>query len=269
MSHGSDENFSVQGVKDVTVQNCMITNSDTSYTFLFGNRNYNFSFIGNFLSHTRERNILLGYGKEDETSEWINNIIYGYEGGMFITFGNNADVLGNIYKAFANNAPNYSSIEWNPNAYNNPDGLITEGSFFFADNHQINPHQYDLYNGRANEYQSSNRVIKNSTVLTWAKSVQEIEAKVFGNKQPGNSLHQDSMDKEAISNFFDNSGNFGSLSVPSKDSTERPPNYDSDQDGMSDVWERSVYGDLSKTANGDEDRDGYTNIEAFFYSLIN
>ncbi|MBQ4915640.1 hypothetical protein J8L85_14385 [Maribacter sp. MMG018] len=268
MSNGSDENFSVQGVSDVTIQNCMITNTDTNYTFLFGIKNYNFTFIGNYISHSVERNILVGYGLNGETSEWINNIVYGYEGGMNMVYGNNLDVLGNIYKAFINNTPDYTTIEWNPNQYNNPNGSITDGSFYLSDNHQLNPHQYGLYNSRALDYQNSSRVITNSTISTWATSVQDIEARVFGDKLPGNSLYQDSMDEQAISDYFNNTGSFGSLNVPNKESTSRPSDYDTDNDGMADAWERAMYGDLSKTANGDEDGDGYTNLEAFLYSLV-
>ncbi len=46
-------------------------------------------------------------------------------------------------------------------------------------------------------------------------------------------------------------------------SNSRSLDYDSDKDGMADVWERAMFDDLSKTASGDEDNDGYTNIEEF------
>ena len=43
----------------------------------------------------------------------------------------------------------------------------------------------------------------------------------------------------------------------------RAGNYDTDGDGMADVWETTTFGDLTKTSAGDEDSDGYTNIEEF------
>jgi hypothetical protein len=43
----------------------------------------------------------------------------------------------------------------------------------------------------------------------------------------------------------------------------RDENYDTDKDGMPDVWEKSTFGDLTKTAMGDNDGDGYTNLEEF------
>lgn len=42
---------------------------------------------------------------------------------------------------------------------------------------------------------------------------------------------------------------------------------DSDGDGMSDAWESITFGDLSKKATGDEDSDGYDNIEAYLHYL--
>ncbi|WP_396601124.1 Ig-like domain-containing protein [Algibacter sp. R77976] len=43
----------------------------------------------------------------------------------------------------------------------------------------------------------------------------------------------------------------------------RPAGYDTDNDGMPDVWEIATFGVLTKTSSGDEDNDGYTNIEEF------
>lgn len=46
-------------------------------------------------------------------------------------------------------------------------------------------------------------------------------------------------------------------------SNSRPADYDTDNDGMSDVWERAMFGDLSKDGSGDTDGDGYTDLEEF------
>lgn len=44
-------------------------------------------------------------------------------------------------------------------------------------------------------------------------------------------------------------------------------NYDTDKDGMPDAWEIAKFGDISKAPNGDENGNGYTNIEEYI-SLI-
>lgn len=268
MSNGSDENFSVTDVTNATVQNCMLTNSDTAYNFLFATDNFNFSFIANYNSHTQSRNALVGFGINSESSEWLNNIFYGYEGGMNMVYGNRVDVIGNIYKSFVDNLPDYETIKWNPNNYNNPTASITNGAFYVGDNFQLNPHKFDLYGSRVKENGLQQRAITNSLVSFWVSTVTDIEERVFGRNLPGNSLHQDKLDEEAILDYFNNTGSFSSLSVPSKERTSRPNNYDTDRDGMADEWERSTFGDLSRTPSGDENGDGYTNLETFFFSLI-
>ncbi|WJJ95479.1 Ig-like domain-containing protein [Algibacter luteus] len=50
-------------------------------------------------------------------------------------------------------------------------------------------------------------------------------------------------------------------------SNSRAAGYDTDNDGMPDIWERAMFGDLSKNASGDEDGDGYTNLEEFLNIL--
>lgn len=42
---------------------------------------------------------------------------------------------------------------------------------------------------------------------------------------------------------------------------------DSDSDGMSDTWETSTFGSLTQTSSGDQDDDGYTNIEEYINEL--
>ncbi|WP_198151514.1 hypothetical protein, partial [Formosa algae] len=51
--------------------------------------------------------------------------------------------------------------------------------------------------------------------------------------------------------------------VPSIDSKSRSSDYDTDQDGMADEWERNTFGSLSKDGYGDADGDGYTDLEEF------
>ena len=48
------------------------------------------------------------------------------------------------------------------------------------------------------------------------------------------------------------------------------PEYESpDSDGMADTYEVYMWGDLSKTAIGDENADGYDNIEGYFEWIVN
>lgn len=85
----------------------------------------------------------------------------------------------------------------------------------------------------------------------------------------GNSLYRDALDTQLLADYNTGGGDLSIPSIPSKTATTRPEDYDTDRDGMADAWERTMYGDLSKLSIGDEDGDGYTNIEAFFYYLTN
>lgn len=43
----------------------------------------------------------------------------------------------------------------------------------------------------------------------------------------------------------------------------RPSEYDADRDGMADEWESANFGGLDRNGQGDEDEDGYTDLEEF------
>lgn len=276
MSNGSDEIFAMEGVTNSTVQNSMITDSDHSgYAYLFGEYVYNHSFLGNYMSHSSYRNPLIGYGNHLETSEWINNIVYGYDtGGMTMVWGNVVDAIGNVYKAWENNEPNTYSINWNYNSFNSPGNVVTDGEFYTSNNFQANPakHQYGLYNSDATTYVQPARVITNSLITSWETTLSTIEDRVFnsssGSNGPGNSLYQDAFDAQAIADYAGVNERKLNSFIPDKTLVSRPGSDDSDNDDMLDVAEIAVWGDITTTNNpiGDEDSDGYTNIEeTFFY----
>ncbi|NBC84664.1 MAG: hypothetical protein GVY25_00530 [Bacteroidetes bacterium] len=78
---------------------------------------------------------------------------------------------------------------------------------------------------------------------------------------------QDSYDLDAIADARAGSLSFRRYStdwvLPSIPEETRPASYDADRDGMSDAWERRIFGDLSEGYRGDHDGDGYTNIEEY------
>jgi hypothetical protein len=50
--------------------------------------------------------------------------------------------------------------------------------------------------------------------------------------------------------------------------TSRPAGFDTDQDGMPDAWETARKLDPKQSDNnGDEDKDGYTNLEEYLHEL--
>lgn len=270
VSNGSDENFAIEGVSNVTVQNSMFTDSDHSgYNILFGISVFNSSFIGNYLSHTSYRNPLVGYGLYGETSEWINNIVFGYKvGGTDVVWGNNTDVIGNLYKAWNNVPPTAFSVKWDHNSFNNPDAVVTDGGIYVADNLQANPakHDFALYSNNVINNAKPTRRLTNSLITTWATDSTSIKNRVFnsniGSNGVGNSLFRDAFDQAAIDDYNNDANERRLVTlIPDKVATSRPANYDTDGDGMEDAWEIDMYGDLTKTANGFDDITGYETIQ--------
>eukprot|EP01013_Petalomonas_cantuscygni_P025391 TRINITY_DN47330_c0_g1_i1.p1 TRINITY_DN47330_c0_g1~~TRINITY_DN47330_c0_g1_i1.p1 ORF type:complete len:591 (-),score=-11.80 TRINITY_DN47330_c0_g1_i1:27-1799(-) len=274
LSHASDENFSLSGadivsnISNVTFQNSMLGFCPNGYNTLVGSYIYNYSFIGNYFHETPDRNPYIGYGLAGESGEFINNLIYSNAGSL-IVFGNNYDLIGNIYKGFTKNSFTYPTITYGANSFNNPNGIESDGGLFVADNISINPPSNGFYASSVIEFAKTSRVITNSFITSWETTQSDIESRVFDlGTGVGNSVHREPFDQSNIDRYFNNTGSFSIPAVPSKTPNSRSENYDTDNDGMADSWELAIFGDLSKTANGDENGDGYTNIETFLFSLV-
>ena len=274
ISNGSDENFSIQGVNKTTIQNCMIGNGDNKgYNVLFGYKTYKVTFYRNLLHHSAARNPIVGYGQWSSSMEFINNLVFGYETTSFnISYGNYVDGVGNVFKAWNDDDPNLNSIRWARNSYNNPDGVPTDGAIYFADNFQENPekHGLALYNSDAITYNQNSRVLTNSFILDWKKTISTIENDVLNSGLGvGNSLHRDNFDAVAVSDYT-NGSNKRELDsfIVNKSPTARSASFDTDGDGMADSWELSEFGDLSQDNNGIYNASGNTNLEAYLFSLV-
>ena len=268
LSHADDENLSMTGfnntstLTNITIQNSMLGKPEGSYNFLVGSYVYNLTIVNNYFSHTSDRNPLIGYGDNGESAEIINNIVYGFDSGATITYGSYVDLIGNVYKSFANDSPNYATNDSHDNHSSN---LSEDGAVFYTDNFQLNSIEWEFIHSRLVARTKSSRVLTTSNIHTWLNNITEIEESVL--PTVGNSLHRDVLDTELINDYFANTGDFSSASIPQKQSSDRPTDYDTDKDGMADNWEIAVFGDLSKTSNGDSDGNGYTNLETFLFSL--
>ncbi len=81
---------------------------------------------------------------------------------------------------------------------------------------------------------------------------------------------RDSVDARIVEEFNSGTGSLmADVSYPSDFPVFQSPAApaDTDNDGMADSWEQTVFGSLSQTANGDPDGDGYTNIESYLHFL--
>lgn len=115
------------------------------------------------------------------------------------------------------------------------------------------------------------------TVLTAAQALDSVKVDIGANKQlNGDGTYTkgwDYVDQTWMDNVI--SGTYvdampsagypqpGGYYIPIIASVSRSGSYDTDGDGMPDVWETATFGDLTQTATGDFDFDGYENIEQF------
>lgn len=84
---------------------------------------------------------------------------------------------------------------------------------------------------------------------------------------------RDAVDKRLVNELYTGTGKVGIGTNGVRDysfytSSTRPNSFDTDSDGMSDEWERKnglIVG--KKDDSGDQDKDGYTNIEEYFSDL--
>ncbi|PIB31196.1 hypothetical protein BFP77_02370 [Maribacter sp. 4U21] len=280
-SWATDENISFRSnadnadIRNITFSNLIVgePSSESSYNMLAGTRVFEITLFNNFFSTSKERSPLIGYGDNGESLEIINNVVYGFESGSVITYGSNVDFIGNIYKGLGNNNPDFEVVGAGNNGSSN---TINEGRLFATDNFKINAANKNMFNsnGQTRINNSLNRYFTNSYISNWAKSITEIENQLLSSKV-GNSIYRDAVDSRLINNYFNDNGfYFQGINPdvlpggwPNKTLNKRPSTYDTDLDGMSDDWERDTHGDLSKNANGDENGDGFTNIEEFFHWL--
>ena len=83
----------------------------------------------------------------------------------------------------------------------------------------------------------------------------------------------DSVDQTCKTNFTNGTHARYDGTVTGNEASDWPtlsggsPPTDSDNDGMSDAWEIATFGNLTQTASGDYDSDGYTNIEEYMHYL--
>ncbi len=83
---------------------------------------------------------------------------------------------------------------------------------------------------------------------------------------------RDSLDAMAVNHFINETDGTWNGGVIYPDDfpvfEDIPPPIDSDRDGMADDWEIRIFGSIAPASNGDEDGDGYTNIEEYLHCIV-
>ena len=217
-----------------------------------------------------------------QVMEFANNLNYNWSGCHNLS-GEQYNLLNNYYKAGPMKGDRlpirYKSKALKP---------VSHG--YFSGNHfEGLPEEYNRDNYAAIDLESSEpdskykgttrkffeafeRFDAGKYKLTQIETAQEAYESCL--KHSGCSLVRDAVDERLIETILNKSGKV----IDSQDevggwdkypSIARPPDFDTDQDGMPDEWERTSGLDPDDPADGNQDRDndGFTNLEDYLNGL--
>lgn len=272
ISWGLDENLSIGGigsgnsVTNVTIQNSIISeNIKTGYGVLLWNRATNISFYKNLLAHNSARNIRSS--TKTSNYEMVNNVVYGFGGGNQPTDENYVDFVGNVFitNPSSPNTNNIFSLT-DCSTTNCPDGADRSLTRAYINDNTLNGGDITI-SASINPY-LENRPIFNSGLEYLPNSL--VQNMVLNDVGANKSV--DSYDRNLLEEVKERSGSrsssvSGAGGYPSLN--EGAPYIDNDKDGMADVWEvgNGLNPENDEDASLFENGNGYTNLEAFLYSL--
>ncbi|WP_435132187.1 T9SS type A sorting domain-containing protein [Formosa sp. A9] len=296
-SHGGDESASLASssgsMGDITMQNCFFQDSKTGSILGVDDVKGNFTFINNLYSGISHR---FPNPKGEGHYDIINNAVYNWKNRLIrITGGGTYNVINNYYKP---SKRGLRSSAWfgsgkisflqklQTRATDNPliytagnivtgqretpllddsdmwhvfagshlsEGMLVPKSYFTSSQFKLVGKAYDIesanqaFNNIINNVGANKYLQANGTFTVYLDSKDESDLQMVKNDTYSGS-------------FFDDRSTIPYPTVPNN---TRPSNYDTDQDGMADEWERNTFGDLSRDGKGDHDGDGYTDLEEF------
>ena len=236
----------------------------------------------NIYASSRNRHPSVSGGPQ--VMEFCNNLDYNWTGGQNIS-GEQFNLINNYYKAGpsmkADNLPlQFKSKEITP---------ISRG-YFLGNYFDGLPEKYNHDNYTAMNYNATSTKRQSTTreffevskrfdagkyKLTKIESAKEAYESCL--KKSGCSLMRDTVDERLIKSIINNTGKIidSQNDVGGWDmypSVVRPAGFDTDQDGMSDVWELAQVPALDPTDPSDRNNydfsSDYTNLEVYINSII-
>jgi pectate lyase len=297
ISWGTDENFTVwtptgsAGVPhDLTVQRSIISEGLYGHAcgFISGGDDCedmtDIDVHHNLFAHNSNRMPLL----KNENGRVVNNIVYdwewygsGFEGGV------TADIVGNYYKIGPSDTGEYE-IEWQTHWSSCPDtGPPGNPSVYIAGNkgpHNSDPQadnwpmihacpDWDNCGAMLTAYRRTTPQ-RTPTYPITVDPVLDLDSVLLNDVGCSRRLDasgkwvtmRDAVDSRIVTEYQTGTG-----MIPKTPSdvggyptyNDGTPYPDSDSDGMSDTWENTKFGSLSRNGTGDLDGDGYTDLEEF------
>ena len=293
----------VSTVDNLTVQRCFFANNDRGVLAGGGTGTTNitgeYSFISNLFYNQRHRtpNISGDGGRADV----INNVVWNVQNRLIQLQGSvTLNHIGNYYD-YNNNEANDNKMQMfstsdgrlpviytDDNKYVsiNTDGnttpLVSTIAEINADNTLAWKYFWDPNRGvqlPANHFTATQHTLNGEpfTILSPDAAFADVKNNVGCNARlnPDGSVsgNLDALDTEWLYGIKNDVYTIGALPyppstsdgwiVPAISSVTRPTAYDTDNDGMADLWETDTFGNLTKDGIGDDDNDGYTDLEEF------
>lgn len=263
---------------DITIQNCIFSENATGIIagYSYNTKQGRMSFINNLFVDLSHRTPNIGGNLQFDV---INNVMFNWKWRLSTANVRNSKInyIGNYLKegsyteqGTANQVQNVT-----PSIYSNGNKYIPFSSTPKLNDRTIWQKFVNAGNVSDNLFIDNEHPILGGFEYIEVDDVfnvvlSDVGANKYLNSDGSYGIYLDSYDTDKINNTLNNiSSNPLNKNwvLPVLPSNVRPSNYDTDRDGMSDEWERKEFGDLSKTADGDEDNDGYTNIEEFLNNI--
>jgi hypothetical protein len=292
MSWGIDGNGDFRGLKNATIQWCIFSEALHNSIHEKGPHGMCSSFRKpkgpatihhNIYASSRNRHPSIGGGAH--VTEFCNNVDYNWHTSNNID-GEQINVLGNYYKAGPEMAEGVYPIQFKSDKGSPVSKGFLSGNYFEGLRSQFNDDNYTAMNYKAwggpdskyqtttrQQFEVSTRFDAGEYKLENIQTAHEAYESCL--KYSGCSLNRDLVDERFIKTIVDNTGKMidSQKEVGGWDfyaTTNRPTNWDTDQDGMPDKWEKENNFDLNnpEDRNGDKDNNGYTNLEEYLNSLV-
>lgn len=305
-SWGTDETVTFwQNSNNITIQNCVIGEGKTGSIFGDSDNasmNNNLSYLRNIIYNTTHRTPNVN---SNGRVDIVNNVVFNWKYRLSRVSGNiQLNHIGNYYSLGSLNSIAdignmvYASVP-NSSIYTKDNIVDNEGAILMSKTDDNWTGLWQDWNSGSYPHVQADEAKRSSTKFTdminppiiidtdiivstlttdcGANAVlDENGTKVESIDNVDTAYFADVLSGDAVSYYSESGGNdYNTTShwstfwanVSSEPLNTRPSNFDTDNDGMADVWETDVFGNLTKDGNGDADGDGYTDLEEYLNGI--
>lgn len=292
LSWGIDGNGDFRGLKNATIQWCIFSEALHNSIHEKGPHGMCSSFRQpkgqatihhNIYASSRSRHPSIGGGAN--VMEFCNNVDYNWRSSNNID-GEQINVMGNYYKAGPDMTEGVYPIQFKsgkdaPNSHGYLSGNFFENLPWKYNEDNSTAMNYEAWGGPESKYRSTTqadfevaeRFDAGKFKLAKIQLVKEAYEACL--KYSGCSINRDLVDDRFIKTVINNTGKLidSQSEVGGWDFYEtinQPKDWDTDRDGMPDVWEKAngLNPADSEDRNRDADKDGFTNLEEYLNSLV-